>query len=194
MRQGHELVHAGAVRTDRGLVAIIAGTGGGKSTLAAELCRRGGSLFCDDLLAVRPGGGIPLPCQPGPPLMNLALDGPGDSDGLGTEIARLGDEAWVAVAGAWTQPAPLDAFVLLDRNADAGAAELLPLESSHLVLMAAAVDSGSEPDRMKLRFRVMSDLAESARGLLLRAPLDAPPAALAELAEAAAAGAVEAQA
>ena len=67
----------GAVATDHGLVAVIAGTGGGKSTLVAELARRGGELFCDDLLAIRRAADG-LVCEPGPPLMNLDVGAPGD--------------------------------------------------------------------------------------------------------------------
>jgi hypothetical protein len=184
MRHGFELIHAGAVHTDHGLVAVIAGTGGGKSTLLAELARRGGRLFCDDLLAVRRADGGPV-CEPGPPLMNLDVDAPGAPTDLGRELARLGGETWLAVDRHCTAPERLAAFVLLDRTPQATAAGLVPLDMPHLVLLAAALDTGSAAERRELRFRVMSDLADCTPGLRLRAPLDTPPADLAALTESA---------
>ncbi len=182
MRSGSELIHAGAVSTSGGLLAVLAGTGGGKTSLVAALLDRGGRLFCDDLLAVhRAGSGIV--CEPGPPLMNLALEGPVAHAGRGTELARLGDEAWVSIDSHCTAAELLAAFVVLERTPDAGAPELTPDRMPHLALMAGALNSGSTPERRELRFRVMSDLAETTPGFKLRAPLDTPPAELAELAE-----------
>jgi len=46
--QGHEVLHASAVRTDAGVVALCAVAGTGKSTLACALSRRGHHLWADD--------------------------------------------------------------------------------------------------------------------------------------------------
>ena len=51
--RGVEALHASAVATEHGVVAFIGPTGSGKTTLALEFLRRGYSLFCDDVLALR---------------------------------------------------------------------------------------------------------------------------------------------
>jgi len=50
--QGTEVLHASAVRSPRGVVAFCAGSGTGKSTLAAALGERGYPLWADDAIAV----------------------------------------------------------------------------------------------------------------------------------------------
>ncbi|HSD77330.1 MAG TPA: hypothetical protein VLA98_07985, partial [Solirubrobacteraceae bacterium] len=49
---GHVILHAGAVASDQGALAIVAPSGGGKSSLVAELVRRGRRLITDDVLVV----------------------------------------------------------------------------------------------------------------------------------------------
>jgi len=50
--RGTEVLHASAVRSPRGVVAFCAGSGTGKSTLAAALGRRGYPVWADDAIAV----------------------------------------------------------------------------------------------------------------------------------------------
>ena len=63
--RGTEVLHASAVRTPRGIVALCAVSGTGKSTLAAGLSRRGYRAWADDAVAVVTAGGgvmaLPLP-------------------------------------------------------------------------------------------------------------------------------------
>lgn len=54
-QQGRLPLHASAVSTPRGLVAICGPSGAGKSTLAAALLARGGELFADDMLVLHGG-------------------------------------------------------------------------------------------------------------------------------------------
>lgn len=61
---GYEALHAGAVATPHGAIAIAAASGGGKSTLLSELLARGYALMADDVLVLEsagagPGGGRP---------------------------------------------------------------------------------------------------------------------------------------
>ena len=69
---GYEALHAGALATPEGAIAITAFTGGGKSTLISELLARGLTLMTDDVLALAPSGpnGPPL-AYAGPPLMTI---------------------------------------------------------------------------------------------------------------------------
>jgi len=53
--QGYEALHAGAVATADGVIAITAASGGGKSTLLSELLGRGLALMADDVLVLEPG-------------------------------------------------------------------------------------------------------------------------------------------
>jgi len=54
--QGYEALHAGAVATPDGVIAITAASGGGKSTLLSELVGRGMALMADDVLVLAPRG------------------------------------------------------------------------------------------------------------------------------------------
>jgi hypothetical protein len=113
--RGLELLHAGAVVTPRGAVALAGRTGAGKSSLVAELMRRGHRLLSDDVIAVEAAGEHMI-AFPGPAVMNLPA-GRSDLDGLGARvIARFDaeDEQWVVIAGAAREPAPLAALFVLD--------------------------------------------------------------------------------
>ena len=115
--RGFEALHASAICTPQGLVAFVAAPGGGKSALAAELVRRGRSLFADDVLALSQSEGKIL-AHPGPPLMTLppgqcrAIDQMGDSLGL------LPDDGmqWLRVRRAGGEPQPITRLFVLDRR------------------------------------------------------------------------------
>lgn len=55
-RTGRLVLHACAVETPAGTLALLGESGAGKSTLAAAFCRRGFALVADDALAVDLGG------------------------------------------------------------------------------------------------------------------------------------------
>ena len=179
LRHGAEALHAGAVAHGDGAIAIAAAMGGGKSSLVAELLARGAGLIADDIVAVETGAPAPL-AHPGPPVMNIARArpfGPAPEE-LGTVVADIGDEAWLVASDGATDPVPLRAVVLLDRG-DHSEVELTRL-SSPVPLLAHVLHSGSAPAREAARFDMVSTLVQQAEVLALRAPLDAPPAALAE--------------
>jgi hypothetical protein len=181
MERGADMLHAAAVAAADGAVALMASTGGGKSTLTAELVRRGHTLVTDDLLLVRSGPDGPV-AVPGPPLMNLPASDPRPEE-IGRTLAELGDERWVAVARAAAEPRPLAAVVLIDRGALDSGVELDALPSPHIVLMANALRSGAGADRRARRFETIADVAEAVPALHLRAAADAAPAMLADAIE-----------
>jgi hypothetical protein len=109
--RGNEALHAGAVATADGVVAVSAHSGGGKSTLLGELVRSGFSLVTDDVLFLAPDAGHVL-AHPGPPLMTLPRE---RSDGIGEPIEEVGQEVWTAVP-VTAEPLPLRRLVLLDRR------------------------------------------------------------------------------
>ncbi len=109
--RGREALHAGALATPSGAVAIAAATGAGKSTLLCELLSGGLTLMTDDVLALEPRGEDAPLAHPGPPLMTVPA---GTSALPGAMIASVGEERWVAVP-VHPQAIPLTTLVVLNR-------------------------------------------------------------------------------
>jgi hypothetical protein len=116
---GYEALHAAAVATPQGAVAITAGTGGGKSTLLSELLLGGMTLMADDVLVLQPRDGQAPLAYPAPPMITVpehrtaalaALDG-----GAPQTICTVADENWLAVP-VHPGPLPLRALVVLNRR------------------------------------------------------------------------------
>jgi hypothetical protein len=151
---GFEALHAGAVATPAGAIAISAGPGGGKSTLVAELVRRGVPLLSDDVVVLEaPRGGPPL-AHPGPPLMTVPAR---HSERLGTVISSRDDERWVGVP-VHAEPVALAALVRLQRDPGAStsmrrvAAPFAPLIDSLLRFPQSL-------ERERARFELASQIA-----------------------------------
>lgn len=115
--RGFEALHASAVCAPEGVAAFVAAPGGGKSALAAELVRRGHSLFSDDVLALSRANGKVL-AHPGPPLMTLPAEEYGVMPQMGDSLGVLPDDgtAWVRVRQAGGDPQPLTKLFVLDRR------------------------------------------------------------------------------
>ena len=178
---GFEALHAAAVAGSDGVVAFMGRTGGGKTTLAAELVRRGLPLVCDDVLALTRDGGGAILAHPAPPVMNLPHAAPPVA---AQRLASFGDEDWVAIEHAATGPARLAAVCVLDRRSGLDAA-IQPAETSALDLLAHGLRSGRAPERMEARFELLADIAEQVPAFILEADPCTHPARLADLAESA---------
>jgi hypothetical protein len=178
---GFEALHAAAVAGPTGTVAFIAHTGGGKSTLVAELMRRGLPLVCDDVLALSRDASGAIIAHPAPPVMNLPHAAPPLP---ARRLATFGEEDWVAVEQAAAEPAPLAAVCMLDRRPGLDAA-IRPAEASALDLLAHGLRTGRAAARMQARFELLADLAEQAPGFVLEADPRTPPGRLADLADSA---------
>jgi hypothetical protein len=176
--RGFELLHASTVCWPAGAVAIVAMTGGGKTSLAAELLGRGATLVSDDVLALDRVDGR-LGGHPGPPVMNVPRTGPAE---LGRELARFPDERWVALDRVAREPQPLAAICLLERQPGSE----LTLErrpSTPLDLLPHMFLSRGESGRDAARFELLSDVATEVPVFRLAADVDVPPAELANLVE-----------
>jgi hypothetical protein len=181
--RGFEALHASAVCSPQGLVAIVGVTGSGKSCLAAELVRRGCEFFSDDVLALRRTDERLL-AYPGPPLASLASGGPSAPRDLGQPVAFFPDEdkIWLAVRGACNRPRGIDAVYVLDRaeGLDTG---LQPFEGGPARLLPHMLFLGGNADRAATRTEVLAELVASAQVWRLRADMDASPGDLADLIE-----------
>jgi hypothetical protein len=96
---GFELLHASAVQlAGEKLVAIVGGSGAGKTSLAIELIRQGATLFADDVLAIRREDSRVV-VYPGPALMNVPDASEAAARDWTTPIASFPDqgETWMAV-------------------------------------------------------------------------------------------------
>jgi hypothetical protein len=115
--RGFEALHASAVSAPEGIAAFVAAPGGGKSALAAELVRRGHSLFSDDVLALSPANGEVL-AHAGPPLMTFAAEESAAIDQMGDSLGVLPDDgtSWVRIRHAGGDPQPLAKLFVLDRR------------------------------------------------------------------------------
>jgi hypothetical protein len=180
--RGYEALHAGALATGEGTIAIAAGTGGGKSTLLVELLGRGLALMADDVLVLRLRGGNAPVSHPGPPVMTIpckAMPALREAEQPHT-IASIGDERWVAVP-TYPDPLPLKALVLLDRKPGVERhPSLSRIESPLALLLSAFIDFPLGPDRQRARFELASAIAGTAGLWRLTASLDTPASALAD--------------
>jgi hypothetical protein len=178
--RGVELMHASAVQGGTGVTAFAAFSGGGKSSIAREMMRRGASLFADDILALPPAGGE-LRAHPGPALMNLPRPHVGH-DRVGDVIGRFPEEDWVTVPRAAREPDRIAAVCLLRRRSGA-ALRLGPLRPTVLDLLPFTLGFPHLRGRLRQRFMLFARLAAEVPIYELSAPLDAPPRSLADLVE-----------
>jgi hypothetical protein len=183
---GYEALHAAALATSEGTIAITAGTGGGKSTLLAEMLGRGPALMADDVLILESRGTESLVlAYPAPPLMTLpstSIPSIGEERPLRT-ICSIEDECWIAFP-VHQEPLPLKAIVVLDRRQEltpsGPQASLTKIEKPLAALMASMLKFPRTPERERARFEIASTMASTARLWRLTADLQTPPNILAD--------------
>jgi hypothetical protein len=89
-------LHACAIRTGKGGLAIVGNSGAGKSTTATALVQRGHRLLGDDVLVVDPDTGLAQPCFPVVKLW--------DSSRSALDISQEGQQPVGRKAGKWHVP------------------------------------------------------------------------------------------
>jgi hypothetical protein len=174
--RGHELLHASAVRTEAGVLAFSAVSGGGKTSLAAEHLRRGALLFTDDVVALDDAGGG-ITAHPGPPVMNLPARLVRDLKGV-TVLRDFSEEQWVAIDGPQPPAQPLAAIVLVHR-APGLETRCEPQQRAILALLPHAIGF-PYLGRDRRRFEFFSTLAATTPVLRLTADTAVPAATLAD--------------
>jgi hypothetical protein len=180
--RGYEALHAGAIATQDGVVAITAASGGGKSTLLTELLGRGEALMADDVLVLESRGTETPLAHPAPPLMTVpAARISMLKEAIPREtICAVEDERWIAVP-TYREPLPLKALVVLDRRAGHGlGTSMEKIEDPLAPLMGALMNFPNTPERQRTRFELASVLASTSTLWRLTADLDTPPAVLAD--------------
>ncbi len=177
---GREGLHAGCVMVGEDAVAITAGSGGGKSTLVAELVRRGHALVADDITMLEVTAEGRPRALPGPPVMTLpdACDHPS----RGEVLMELPGERWVAVAVSDT-PAPLRTIVQLERRGGAPTGIDACRDALTVLLGGGLLKLPRTPERAVARLDLASTLATRCEILTLTADPLTTPGELAELVE-----------
>lgn len=159
---GYEALHAGALATPEGAIAITAASGGGKSTLLSELMRHGLTLVADDVLVLESrGSGAPL-AHPAAPLMTVPaarvpLLRHADAPAPPPTLASLNDERWIAVP-VHTEPLALSALVVLNRSRGLATA-LRKVDTPLAALLASLLRFPRVRERELARFELASRIA-----------------------------------
>jgi hypothetical protein len=182
--RGYEALHACAVLAPAGVVAIMGPSGTGKSTLAAELLRRGLALFADDVLVLEPTPTAAPRAHPGTPHMNLDEHGPPglDPSTFADTVAILAGERWLCARSPAESPQEVRMLCLLERtNGEPATAQLEP--SNPLLLAPYMLGLTGTQERVRRRFDLYADLTESASLVRLTAGPTHPPQVLADLIE-----------
>jgi hypothetical protein len=181
--RGYEALHAGAVDSPDGVVAIAGPSGSGKSTLAIELVRRGWPLFADDELTLEKDDEA-VRAHPGAPHMNLTLDLPNGPNlqELGTVLGVLAGEWWLVSHNSTRSTRPVRMICLLERGSRLSpGAQMLP--ANPLLLAPHMLGLSTSARRQHDRFCLYSDLVERTTLVRLTGNLESTPAELADVVE-----------
>lgn len=186
LAQGLELFHASAVAVEGRVLAFTAGSGAGKTTLAARLMLAGATFVSDDVLAVEEVQGD-LVAHPGPTLMNLS-DSTAESlraeerAELGTRLG--GDEAGPRLlVRRKAASLPLRAIYILRRQAGRRSGvrlSRLSPPSPDLLLGAGFAAAIRPPARLLRRLNLCAQVAARTAVFVIEAPAKGPPQAVAE--------------
>ncbi len=208
--QGYEALHAGAVATADGVIAITAASGGGKSTLLSELLGRGLALMADDVLVleardsvreargdVREARGTDFSLSPitypAPPLMTVPSgripkleEGNLGKGNLGASNYSNTPEIICSVDDEdWiavpVHPEPLPLKTLVILDRQPGLKlSLEKIDDPLAPLMGSLMNFPRGPERQRTRFELASILAAKTTLWRLTAGMETPPDVLAD--------------
>jgi hypothetical protein len=180
---GYEGLHAGAVDSAWGAVAIAAPTGMGKTTLVLELMQRGWRLLTDDVLVLAPTAEGVI-AHPGTPHMNLAAstsEGPMPEE-VGPTLGTLAGERWIAAEDTARETRPVRAICLLERRAGLSLdVRLVP--PNPMLLVPYMLGLPGDPERERRRFELYADLTASVTLMRVTAELADRAAGIVDLIE-----------
>lgn len=171
--QGLEALHASAVVLDGQVVALVAASGTGKSSLATHLVAQGAQFFTDDVLAVEHAAGEVV-AHPGPRISKVAFHeyraAPlASRAGLGRPLGAEGGELLLEPAGV-AGSAPLRALYVLRRHG-VDPSTVRPIAADPRLLLAMSyVSDVDTPERRETQLDVCGSLAEQVPLYDLRLP------------------------
>jgi hypothetical protein len=184
--RGRELLHASAVDLTGRCVALLGGSGVGKTTLAAHLAARGARFVTDDVLAISADAGG-VSAHPGPGLINLrhsaaASLGDGGPARVGELVGR-GSQGLRLLVRRSRAPLPLGALYFLrrgDASADGPAVEALNGAGPRELLGAGFNSSLRTESRLRNQLEVCSALAAGVPLFRVLIPNGSQPGVVAE--------------
>jgi hypothetical protein len=181
--RGYEALHASAIDSSQGVVAILAPSGAGKTTLALELMRRGWPLFADDslTLAHEPGG---VRAYPGTPHMNVAegqMTAMASWD-IGSSLGVMAGECWIVARATVREARSVRMICLLTREAGRKLeAQFIAPNPLHLAPYMLGLRGDLERERS--RFALYAELMSSTTLMALDCGEDDEPSDAADLLE-----------
>ena len=166
MLRGYEVLHAGAVEIDGGVVAVVGPSGSGKSSLTVRLVLQGASFFTDDVLVLQERE-AQLVAHPGFGVINVRsgederLAGP-DREALGPHLGLTGRSKHHYGLTPVKGERPLRALYLLSpgREGSATIARLSAPDPQRL-LASAFIHDVRPPEHLARLLHVCARLAAS---------------------------------
>jgi hypothetical protein len=167
MLRGYEVLHAGAVEIDGGVVGIVGPSGSGKSSLTVRLVLQGASFFTDDVLVLEERA-AQLVAHPGFGVINVRsgederLADP-HREALGPHLGRTGrykhHYGLMPVQGE----RPLRALYLLSPGPRYGPAAItsLPVPDPRRLLASAFIRDARSPEHLARLLHISARLAAS---------------------------------
>jgi hypothetical protein len=181
--RGYEGLHAAALDTPGGVVAVAGPSGAGKSTLAIELMRRGWPLFADDMLTLRRAPSR-VRAYPATPHISVSDELPDavELEELGTIVANLPGERWMVAEQTSHRPRNVRALCLLERGPGL-ALDARVLPANPLLLAPYMLGFEGDGERQSRRFHLYADLMGSTTLIELTGGPEDSPRELADLLE-----------
>jgi hypothetical protein len=167
MLRGYEVLHAGAVEIDGGVVAIVGPSGAGKSSLTVHLVLQGASFFTDDVLVLQERA-AQLVAHPGFGVVNVRrgederLADP-HREALGPHLGRTGRYKHHYGLTPVQGERPVRALYLLSPGPRHGPATItpLPVPEPRRLLASAFIHDARSPEHLARLLHTSARLAAS---------------------------------